>query len=151
MSHRDSRLLTRSSSPPRQSSPVADTESVEKDQDRSQAQKRKASSPPPDAHAHAHVSTVTSKRGRIDGALNERGANSGASHLSKDTSAGRRQSASQEEKRRGKRLFGSFLNSLSQTSRRDGRTLSDGNMQEFPNSGNNGPRMTNRDRRSSPS
>ena len=111
LSHRYSRLLISSVSPPRQPSPAADPEVVEQDQDRNKAQKRKASSPPPEAH----VSTVTSKRGRIDGALNERGAISDASHAPKDRGADRRQSASQEEKSRGKRLFGSFLSTLSQT------------------------------------
>ena len=110
-SHRRYRRLTDSSSPPRQPSPVADIKAIETDGDRNTAQKRKAPSPSPVAPEH----TVSPKRSRIEGPLAERGASSEASHVLNDRSAGRRPSASLEEKRRGKRLFGTFLNTLSQT------------------------------------
>ncbi|RYP10107.1 hypothetical protein DL764_000898 [Monosporascus ibericus] len=96
-------------SPPRPSRPGLESKAVEPVQDDT-AHKRKASSPP----LTDHEPPISPKRSRVDDTT-ERDASSKSPHVPKDRSAERRQGTSQEERSRGKRLYGSLLNTLSQT------------------------------------
>lgn len=103
-------------SPHMQLSPAAESKPAESDPGHTQAQKRKAVSPPPTENDVV----VSPKRNKVaDGGATTKDAPDVSSQIPKDRgadrSADRRQSASQEERRRGKRLYGSLLNTLSQT------------------------------------
>ncbi len=97
-------------SSPGQLSPGLESKPIELDQTHSMAQKRKASSPLPAEKDPA----VSPKRSKVDRDATERDT-SRSTHALKDRSTDRRQSASQEERNRGRRLYGSLLNTLSQT------------------------------------
>lgn len=96
-------------SPPRRSSPGLESKAVEPVQD-DKAHKRKASSPP----RTDNEPPISPKRSKVDDTT-ERDASQKSPHVPKDRSADRRQGTSQEERSRGKRLYGSLLNTLSQT------------------------------------
>ncbi|KAI0180910.1 hypothetical protein GGR52DRAFT_567168 [Hypoxylon sp. FL1284] len=77
-----------------------------------EAPKRKASSPQPDEDQ----SSQSPKRARLDvDPKKDRPTPAAASPTSKEPSKDRRATALQEEKKRGKRLFGGLLSTLSQT------------------------------------
>lgn len=103
--------LTILHSPPRPLSLGGESKPAELEQDHDKAQKRKASSPP---HAEQE-SAVSPKRNKIDNNATEKSTSSRSLPASKDRSADRRQSASQEERNRGRRLYGGLLNTLSGT------------------------------------
>ncbi|KAK7744418.1 hypothetical protein SLS62_010142 [Diatrype stigma] len=83
---------------------------IESGQDNN-VQKRKASSPP---HAE-HESSTSPKRNKLDDNVNGKDAPSRPASIPKDRSTDRRPSASQEERNRGRRLYGGLLNTLSGT------------------------------------
>lgn len=107
----DNNKLTISHSPPRHASLDIESKPTELEQIHDKAQKRKASSPP---HAEQQ-SAVSPKRNKVDNHATEKNASSRSLPAPKDRSADRRQSASQEERNRGRRLYGGLLNTLSGT------------------------------------
>ncbi|KAI0013989.1 pinin/SDK/memA/ protein conserved region-domain-containing protein [Xylariaceae sp. FL0662B] len=90
--------------------PERDTAIAETERDQDNAQKRKASSPSPTDGKPSQ----SPKRTRLDRDAKE-DPSTRAQPTPKDSGTDRRESALQEERKRGKRLFGGLLSTLSQT------------------------------------
>lgn len=103
-------LIARSSSPNGRSS-KREMSATDMDKDHANAPKRKASSPPPDEDKPSQ----SPKRARLDADAKHGKPTTAASPTPKEPGRDRRATAIQEEKKRGKRLFGGLLSTLSQT------------------------------------
>ncbi|KAI1769253.1 hypothetical protein GGR53DRAFT_475079 [Hypoxylon sp. FL1150] len=93
-------------------SPKRETSAANMDEEvHNNISKRKAASPHPDEDK----SSQSPKRARLDDDAKRGKSTAAASPTSKEPNRDRRANAIQEEKRRGKRLFGGLLSTLSQT------------------------------------
>ncbi|KAI1082395.1 pinin/SDK/memA/ protein conserved region-domain-containing protein [Whalleya microplaca] len=98
-------------SSPNDHGPERDTDVADTERDHDKVQKRKASSPPPSEEKP----NQSPKRTRLDTDDAKEDQLATALPTPKDSGPDRRENALQEERKRGKRLFGGLLSTLSQT------------------------------------
>ncbi|KAI1384631.1 pinin/SDK/memA/ protein conserved region-domain-containing protein [Hypoxylon trugodes] len=102
--------MSANDTPPNGRSPERETSNAEPEHERGGSQKRKASSHSPDDSK----ASQSPKRTRLEEDSKGRETTK-ASPTSKQSTTDRRENARQEERKRGKRLFGGLLSTLSQT------------------------------------